>query len=225
MRQNPQNIIWVKDQSALSTNKVLQKTYLLLSLTLLFSAATAGFAVIKNVGMVNPLLYLVGMFGLYFLTYALRNSPFGVVAVFGFTGFIGYALGPILNTYIHNFSNGAELVATSLAGTGVIFMSLSAYVLVTKKDFSFMGGFLFVAMIVGILASLGGALFHVPMLYIASSAAFILIASGMILYDTSRIINSGETNYILATIQLYMDLYILFINLLQILSYFAGRRD
>jgi modulator of FtsH protease len=104
-------------------------------------------------------------------------------------------------------------------------MALSGYVLVTKKDFSFMGGFLFIAMLVGIGASLGGIVFNIPMLYMASSAAFVLIASGMILFDTSRIINGGETNYIMATIQLYMDIYILFINLLQILGMFGGRRD
>ena len=206
-------------------NAVLKKTYFLLSLTLLFSAVTAGFAVVKNVGFVNPLLSIVGIFGLYFLTYALRNSRMGIAAIFAFTGFIGYTLGPLLNTYIHGFTNGPQLVAASLAGTGFIFIALSAYVLVSKKDFSYMGGFLFIAMLVGILASLGGVLFQIPMLYVASSAAFVLIASGMILYDTSRIMQNGETNYILATIQLYMDLYILFVNLLQILSIFGGRRD
>lgn len=220
-----QNISMVRERSVLATHKVLQKTYFLLSLTLLFSAATAGIAVIKDVAMVNPLLYMVGVFGLYFLTYATRNTPFGVLSLFAFTGFIGYALGPILNIYIHQFVNGPQLVATSLAGTGAIFLGLSAYTVISKKDFSFMGGFLFIAMLVGILASLGGLVFNVPMLYLASSAAFVLIASGMILFDTSRIIHNGETNYIMATIQLYMDLYILFINLLQILSYFGGRRD
>ena len=149
----------------------------------------------------------------------------GVAAIFLFTGFIGYTLGPVLNMYIHGFTNGPQLVATSLGATGFIFLSLSGYVLATKKDFSYMGGFLFVAMLVGILASLGALVFQMPMLMIASSAAFVLIASGMILYDTSRIMNNGESNYIMATIQLYMDLYILFINLLQLLSFFAGRKD
>lgn len=206
-------------------NQVLRKTYFLLSLTLLFSALTAGYAVIKEVTAINPIIAFVGIFGLYFLTYALRNSPFGVVSVFAFTGFIGYTLGPILNMYIHGFSNGPQLVATSLAATGFLFIALSAYVLISKKDFSYMGGFLFIAMLVGILASIGGVLFNIPMLYLASSAAFVLIASGMILFDTSRIMQNGETNYIMATIQLYMDLYILFVNLLQILGAFGGRRD
>lgn len=212
-------------ESVLATNTILRKTYFLLSLTLLFSAAVAGFAVIRNVNFVNPLLSLVGIFGLYFATYALRNSPWGLAAIFAFTGFIGYTLGPLLNLYIHNFSNGPQLVATSLGATGFIFLSLSAYTVVSKKDFSYMGGFLFVAMMVGIIASLGGLLFHAPMIYLVSSAAFVLIASGMILFDTSRIIQGGETNYILATIQLYMDLYILFVNLLQLLGFFAGRRQ
>ena len=131
----------------------------------------------------------------------------------------------MLNSFIHSFSNGTELIATSLGATGFIFLVLSGYVLVSKKDFSFLGGFLFIAMLVGILASLGGVIFSLPMLYIGASAAFILIASALILFDTSRIIHGGETNYIMATIQLYMDLYILFINLLQILSIFGGRRD
>ena len=222
----PENYIAARRPgTGVAMNDDLRKTYFLLSLTLLFSAATAGFAVIRNVSYVNPIITLVGFFGLYFLTMALRNSPLGILSIFAFTGFTGYTLGPVLNTYIHGFSNGAELVSASLASTGFIFIALSGYVLVTKKDFSFMGGFLFVAMLVGIIASLGGIVFNIPMLYVASSAAFVLIASGMILFDTSRILNGGETNYIMATIQLYMDLYILFINLLQILSIFGGRRD
>lgn len=221
----PSNYSITRPESVLAMNKVLRNTYFLLSLTLLFSAATAGFAVIKNVGFMNPIVSIVGWFGLYFLTVFLRNSPMGLVALFAFTGFTGYTLGPVLNTYIHGFINGPELVATSLGATGFIFIALSGYAIISKKDFSYMGGFLFVAMLVGILASLSGVFFHIPMLYVVASAAFVLIASGLILFDTSRIIQGGETNPILATIQLYMDLYILFINLLQILSIFGGRRD
>ncbi len=221
----PYNVINPGADSALVTNQILRKTYFLLSLTLLFSAATATFAVVKNVGMINPFISIIGWFGLYFLTVALRNSPLGILALFAFTGFTGFTLGPVLNTFIHGFTNGPQLIAASLGSTGVIFMVLSGYVLTTKKDFSFMGGLLFVAILVGILASIGGILFSIPMLYVVSSAAFVLIASGLILFDTSRIIHGGEQNYIMATIQLYMDLYILFINLLQILSIFGGRRD
>lgn len=215
----------VRPASALATNQILRKTYFLLSITLLFSAAAAGFAVIKNVGFINPIISIVGWFGLYFLTVMLRNSPMGLVALFAFTGFTGYTLGPVLNTYIHGFINGPELVATSLGATGLIFVALSGYAIVSKKDFSYLGGFLFVALLVGILASISGMFFNLPLLYIGASAAFVLIASALILFDTSRIIQGGETNYIMATIQLYMDLYILFINLLQILSLFGGRRN
>lgn len=209
----------------IATSKVVRNTYFLLGLTLLFSAAAATFAVMTNVSYINPLLSIGGWFGLYFLTLALRNSPAGLLAVFAFTGFTGYTLGPLLNQVIHGFSNGSALIATSLAATGFIFVALSGYVLVTKKDFSFLGGTLFVAMLVGIFASIGGLLFGLPTLYLVTSGLFVLIASGLILFDTSRIIQGGEQNYIMATIQLYMDLYILFVNLLQILSVFAGRRD
>ena len=222
----PSNYMIARPQSALTTNTVLRKTYFLLSLTLLFSALTATFAVVKNVGNMNPILSMVGWFGLYFITIALRNNKVGgLAAIFAFTGFTGYMLGPVLNSFIHNFSNGPQLVAASLGGTGFIFLALSGYVLVSKKDFSFLGGFLFIAILVGLLASVGGMLFGMPMLYLAASAAFILIASGMILFDTSRIINGGEQNYIMATIQLYIDIYMIFINLLQILGAFGGRRD
>lgn len=222
----PQNYTSVRVRdSVITTNRVLRNTYFLLSLTLLFSAVTASLAVMANVQYINPILTLIGWFGLYFLTVALRNSRWALFAVFAFTGFTGYTLGPVLNTFLHSFVNGPQIVMSSLAGTGVIFMALSGYVLTTKKDFSFMGGLLFVAMLVGLLASVGALLFNIPTLFIASSAAFVLIASGLILYDTSRIIHGGEQNYIMATIQLYMDIYMLFINLLNILSYFGGRRN
>ena len=220
-----QTVVLSQSQSALATNKVLRSTYFLLSLTLLFSGVTAGIAMTMQVTIMNPFLYMIGFFGLYFLTISLRNSAWGIASVFAFTGFIGYALGPILNFYIKNFSNGPALVTTSLVGTGVIFLALSAYVLTTKKDFSFLGGFLFVAILVGIVASLGAMIFNIPTLEVIVSGAFILIASGLILFDTSRIINGGETNYIMATIQLYVDIYILFVNLLQLLSIFGGQRN
>jgi modulator of FtsH protease len=222
----PENYTVIRrEQGAITMNQVLRKTYFLLSMTLLFSAAAAGFAVVKNVGFINPILSLVGWFGLYFLTFALRNSKAGFLALFAFTGFAGYTLGPLLNTYIHGFTNGPQLVATSLGATGFIFIALSGYTVISKKDFSYLGGFLFVAMLVGLLAILAGALFNMPMLYLVMCGAFVLIASGMILYDTSRIVNGGEQNAILATIQLYVDLYMLFVYLLQILSLFSGRRD
>ena len=172
----------------------------------------------------NIFVLLIGMFGLLFLTMALRNSVWGVVSTFAFTGFMGYTLGPVLNMYIAEFTNGSQLIFTSLGATGIIFVALSAYVLTTKKDFSFLGGFLFIAIIGAIVLSLAGMLFHLPMLQIAMSGAFVLIFSGFILFDTSRIINNGETNYIMATISLYLDILNLFMSLLQILSFFAGNR-
>ena len=212
-------------QSALATNVVLRKTYFLLSLTLLFSAIMAGFAMKTNAAPLSWIIQLVGMFGLLFLTMALRNSIWGVVSIFAFTGFTGYTLGPMLNAYITEFTNGSQLILTSLGATGIIFVALSGYVLTTKKDFSFMGGFLFIALLGGILLSLAGMLFHLPMMQVAISGLFVIVFSGYILYNTSQILHGGETNYVMATITLYLDILNLFLSLLRILSYFAGNRQ
>ncbi len=223
MQQND-NVVVRRNESILSTHKVLRNTYILLSFTLLFSALMAGVAMVTNAPPLNPIIVLVGYMGLLFLTMGLRNSPFGLISVFAFTGFLGWTLGPMLNAYIHVFSNGAEIIMTALGGTGVIFFALSAYVLVTKKDFSFLGGFLFIGLLLAILASIAGIFFNVPGLQLAVSCAVVLIASGLILFDTSRIIHNGETNYIMATIALYLDIYMLFVNLLNILSALAGEK-
>jgi modulator of FtsH protease len=212
-------------QSEIVRHTVLRNTYFLLSLTLLFSAAMAGVAMKTNAAPLNFIVLLVGMFGLLFLTMWLRNSVWGVVSTFAFTGFMGYTLGPVLNMYLTAYSNGAQLISTSLGATGIIFVALSGYVLTTKKDFSFMGGFLFIALLGGILLSIAGVLFHMPMMEIAMSGAFVLIFSGYILYNTSQILHNGETNYIMATISLYLDILNLFLALLRILSYFAGNRN
>jgi modulator of FtsH protease len=212
-------------ESVLATNTVLRNTYILLGLTLLFSAATAGLAMISGAPPLNPLITIVGYFGLLFLTSYLRNSGWGLLSVFALTGFMGYTLGPILNHYVHNFSNGSELVMMSLGATGLIFFSLSGYALITRKDFSFMAAFLMVGTIVAFLASLGALFFHVPGLMLAVSAMFILLSSGVILFQTSQIIHGGETNYIMATITLYVSLYNIFISLLSILGAFGGNRD
>lgn len=208
-----------------ATNKVLRNTYFLLSLTLLFSTLTAYLSVAANITHVSPLLTILGMFGLLFLTQSLRNSPWGLVAIFAFTGFMGYTLAPLLNAYIHTYTNGSSLVMGALGGTGTIFLALSAYTLITRKDFSYLGGFLFIAVTVAFLASLAGLFFHAPMLQILVSAAFVLISSALILFHTSQLINGGETNYIMATISLYVALFNLFVSLLNILGFFAGRRD
>ena len=209
-------------ETGIEINKVLKNTYLLLSMTLLFSAVMAGVSMAMNFPPIHWLLQLGGMIGLLFLTSYLRNSVWGLVSVFAFTGFLGLTLGPMLNAYLSFFSNGTELIMMAAGGTGVIFLSLSGYVLVTRKDFSFMGGFLFIGLIVLILASLGAMFFSVPGLQLGLSAMAILLFSGFILYDTSNIIHGGETNYIMATIALYLDIYNIFVNLLHILGAFAG---
>ena len=202
---------------ALLTNKVLRNTYLLLSLTLFFSAFAAGVAVVSQAPPLHWLITLAGYFGLLFVVTRLRNSAWGLLAVFALTGFLGYTLGPMLSAYL-KLPNGAQLVTTALAGTGAIFLALSGYVLVSRKDFSFMGGFLMVGILVAFLASIGAVLFNLPMLSLAVSAMVILLMSGMILWQTSEIIHGGETNYIMATVSLYITIFNLFVNLLQILG-------
>jgi len=211
-------------ESVLATNKLIKNTYILLSLTLLFSALTAGIAMAVNMPFMGPLVTLGGYFGLLFLTTKLRNSAWGLLSIFAFTGFMGLTLGPLLNAYIHTFSNGTELVMTALGGTGVIFLGLSGYALVTRKDFSFMGGFLMVGILVAFLAGIGAMLFHLPSLSLAVSAIFILLMSGVILFQTSEMIHGGESNYIMATITLYVAIYNLFLSLLNLLAAFSGRR-
>ena len=213
--------ITLAPEGELSTNKVLRNTYLLLSLTLLFSAVTAGIAMATNAPPLHWLLTLGGYFGLLFVVTRLRNSVWGLAAVFALTGFLGYTLGPILNFYL-SMRGGSEVVMTALAGTGAIFLALSAYAVVSRKDFSFMGGFLTVGILVAFLASLGAALFSIPMLSLAVSAMFILLMSGMILWQTSEIIHGGETNYIMATVTLYITIFNLFLSLLQILGVVSG---
>jgi modulator of FtsH protease len=213
------------DTGVLATNKMLRNTYLLLSMTLLFSAMTAGVAMALNLPHPGMIVTLVGFYGLLFLTTKFRNSVIGLVCVFALTGFMGLTLGPILSMYVKAFSNGSELIMMALGGTGAIFLGLSGYALTTRKDFSFMGGFLMVGILVGILAGIGAAVFAIPALSLAVSAMFILLMSGMILFQTSLMVNGGETNYILATVNLYVSLYNLFLSLLQILGVFGGRND
>jgi len=167
----------------------------------------------------GPVITLVGYFGLLFLTSKFSKQGLGILFVFLLTGFMGLTLGPILNMYMH-MANGSQIVMTALGGTGVIFLALSGYVLTSRKDFSFMGGFLMVGILVAFLAGLGAMIFSIPALSLAVSAMFILLMSGMILYQTSEIIHGGETNYIMATVTLYISLYNLFLSLLEILGAF-----
>jgi len=210
------------NESVLATNRVLRNTYMLLSMTLLFSAATAGLAMVLNMPPLGMIVTMVGYFGLLFATTKFSNSYLGLVFIFALTGFMGLTLGPIINMYLNAFSNGHELVLTALGGTGVIFIGLSAYALTTRKDFSFLGGFLMVGILVAFLAGIGAMVFAIPAMSLAVSAMFILLMSGMILYQTSEIIHGGETNYILATISLYVSIYNLFLSLLQLLGVFGG---
>lgn len=210
--------------SVLATNKLIRNTYMLLSLTLLFSAAMAGVSMALNLPHPGLLITLVGYFGLLFLTSYLRNSAWGLLAVFALTGFMGITLGPILSMYLTAFSNGGQLVMMALGGTGAIFIGLSAYALTTQKDFSFMGGFLMVGILVAFLAGIGAAIFNLPGLSLGVSAMFVLLMSGLILYETSNIIHGGETNYIMATVTLYVAIYNLFMSLLHLLAAFAGER-
>lgn len=206
------------DSGTTAGHKVLRNTYMLLSMTLLFSALAAGVSVAFALPSLGIIVTLIGYFGLLFLTTKLRNSAWGIASVFALTGFMGLTLGPIISRYL-GLPGGGGIVMGAMGLTAVIFMGLSAYVLVSKRDFSFMGGFLAVGILVAFVAGLGAMFFEVPALSIAVSAAFVLLMSGMILFETSNIINGGETNYIMATVSLYITIFNLFTSLLQILGF------
>ena len=207
--------------SLLSTHKVLRNTYALLAMTLLFSAAVAGAAIALRLPHPGIIVTLVGYFGLLFLTTKLRDSGWGLLAVFGLTGFMGYTLGPIVSHYL-SMPNGGQTVMLAMGGTGAVFLGLSAYAVVSRRDFSFMGGFLAVGMLVAFLASLAGMFLQIPALSLAISAAVVLLMSGLILYETSNIIHGGETNYLMATVSLFVSIYNLFLSLLQLLGFTSG---
>lgn len=223
MNNDPQLVIRGSQESVLATNSVIKNTYLLLSMTLLFSALTAWIAIKINLPYLGALITFGGYFGLLFLTSHLRNSAWGILSIFIFTGFMGITVGPIINIYLTTFSNGSELVCLAMGGTGAIFLGLSSYALTSKKDFSFMGGFLMVGILTAFLCGIGAIIFNIPALSLAVSGVFILLMSGLILYETSSLIHGGETNYIIATISLYMSIYNLFISLLHILGAVSGR--
>jgi modulator of FtsH protease len=207
--------------SVLATNKVIRNTYSLLSMTLLFSGMMAGISMALNLPHPGLLLTLVGYFGLLFATAKFRNSALGLLFVFALTGFMGYTLGPILNSYL-SLSNGGQIVMTAMAGTGAIFLGLSGYALMTRKDFSYLGGFLMVGILVAFLAGLAAIFFQMPALSLAVSSIFILLMAGLILYETSNIIHGGETNYIMATVSLYVAIFNLFTSLLHLLGFMNG---
>ena len=206
----------------LATNKVIRSTYSLLSMTLVFSAVVAGISMSLNLPHPGLLLTLGGYFGLLFATSKYRNSSLGLVFVFALTGFMGYTLGPMLNAYLA-MANGGQIVMTAMGGTGVIFFGLSGYALVSRKDFSFMGGFLVVGILVAFMAGLGAMFFEMPAMSLAVSAMFVLLMAGLILYETSNIIHGGETNYIMATVTLHVAIFNLFTSLLHLLGAMNSR--
>lgn len=210
-------------RSTLATHKVLRNTYALLSLTLLFSAAIATTAVALRLPAPGLVLTLVGYFGLLFLVHKVQNSAAAIPAVFALTGFMGYTLGPMLSAHLA-LPGGAQTIALALGATGATFLSLSAWVLATRRDFSFMGGFLFAGMVIAILAGLAAVFFKIPALSLAVSAMVALLSAGLILFETSRIVNGGETNYVMATVGLFVSIFNLFTSLLSLFG-FGGSND
>jgi len=184
--------------SAVVMNQVLRNTYALLSMTLLFSAIMAGVSMAMNWPYPSFMIVLGGYFGLLFLTTKLRNSPWGILSVFALTGFMGATLGPIINMYLYRFGNGSEIVMMALGGTGVIFLAMSGLALTSKRDYSFMGKFLFIGILVAFLAGLGNIFFQLPALGLAVSSMFVMLMAGLILFQTQQIVRGGETNYIMA---------------------------
>lgn len=209
--------------SVLATNKVIRNTYLLLSLTLAFAAVAAGVSFALKLPHPGILLTLGGYFGLLFAVHKLQDSGWGILAVFGLTGFMGYTLGPIISRYL-GLPNGGEVVMQAMGATAVLFVGLSGYALATRKNFSFMGGFLTIGILVAFVAGLAAVFFEIPALSLTVSAAFVLLMSGLILYETSNIIHGGETNYVLATVTLFVSIFNLFTSLLQLFG-FMGRDE
>ena len=221
MRQ-VQSAVARSTESVLSTNKLIRNTYTLLSMTLLFSALMAGVSMVLQL---PPMVYMISFGGSILLLWLVlprtANSAAGIGVVFAITGLMGLGLGPILNYYA-NLPNGPQIIATAMGGTGAIFLALSGYALTTKRDFSFMGGFLFAGLVVVLIAILANIFLAIPALSLAISTIVVLLMSGLILFDTSRMVNGGIDNYILATVSLYLNIYNLFIHLLSLLGILGG---
>ncbi|WP_295670193.1 Bax inhibitor-1/YccA family protein [uncultured Haemophilus sp.] len=209
-----------QEESLLSTHKVLRNTYFLLGLTMAFSAVVAYISMSLNLPYPNLIVLLLGFYGLLFVTNRLANSAWGILAAFAFTGFMGYTIGPILNMYV---ARGMEdLIMLAFAGTAIVFFSCSAYVLTTKKDMSFLSTAIFSLFIVLLLGIVASFFFQIPALAVGISALFVVFSTMTILYETSNIIHGGETNYIRATVSIYVSIYNLFISLLRLLSIFSS---
>lgn len=218
MQFNAQPAIdYAAESSILARNKVLRQTYILLAANILFSALCAFIGMKMGIGRIHWGIYLVGFLGLTFAINANRNNGLGIILLFALTGFLGFSLSNILNLYV---AYGAgNVVVKALMGTAVIFFALSAYVLKTGKNFNFLGGFLFVALLVTLLAALGAFLFKMTALSVVVSAASLLIFSAYVLFDTSRIMRGEEDNYILATLNLFLNIFNIFVSLLNLLGF------
>lgn len=215
---------------SVSSNKVLRNTYMMLGLTMIptLIGALVGlsmdFSFMAGSPILSAVVMLAVMFGLFFAINATRNSAMGVVLLLALTGFMGLMLGPVLQVAL-SLKNGGEIIGLAAGGTGAIFFTLAGIATVTKKDFSFMGKFLLVGIVLLIVASLANLFFQIPALALTLSAVAVLLFSAFILYDVSRIVNGGETNYVMATLAIYLDIYNLFVNLLQLLMALMGERE
>jgi modulator of FtsH protease len=213
----PPNFDYASDTKHIEVSNVLKNTYMLLAVTLLFSACTAGFSMLINLSHGMALVCSLAALVTLFVVHKTANSAKGLISVFVFTGLMGMSLGPMLSHYL-SLANGPSIVLQALGGTALVFFALSGYVLTTKKDFSFLGGFLMVGLIVAVIAGIALLFFNAPAMHLALSAMIVLLMSGLILFDTSRIIHGGETNYILATVSLYLNIYNLFTAMLHLLG-------
>ncbi|MEY8765382.1 MULTISPECIES: Bax inhibitor-1/YccA family protein [Francisella] len=215
----------LSQESVLRANRVLRNTYWLLSMTLLFSALMAFVAMSSGTAVLNPILMLVVYIGLLFGINATKNSPMGIVLTFALTGLLGYSLGPILNLYIQQFSNGAELIMMAFGTTGLIFLGLSAVAMSPARNFNRVGSFCAIGAIVAIVALVLNIFLQIPALGFVISLVFAFISGGFILWQTNAIVRGEETNYILATVNIYVSLFNIFVTLLQIFGAVAGDRD
>ncbi|OCW93509.1 Bax inhibitor-1/YccA family protein [Alishewanella sp. HH-ZS] len=202
-------------------NKVLRNTYFLLGLTLAFSAVAAGISMAMGMPAIGAIVCMIAGIVMLFVVHKKADSASGIFWVFGFAGLMGASLGPMLLAYA-GLPNGPSLIMQALAGTALIFFGLSAYALTSRKDFSFMGGFLMIGLLVIVVAAIANIFLSIPALSLTISAVAVLVMSGLILFDTSRIIHGGETNYIRATVALYLNIFNLFVHLLQLLGIFGG---
>lgn len=218
MERYPGTVVSSQRVSALTANKVLRNTYLLLGATLAFSAAMAGLAMALALPAFGPIVTLVGYFALLFAIHKTQNSGWGLVWTFALTGFLGLTLGPILELYLKFLPNGAQVVMTALGTTAAAFVALSAYAVKSERDFSFLSGFVLVGAVGALVLGLVAYFFNLPTLSLVVAGLFLVVSSAMILFQTSSIVRGGETNYILATVTLYVSVYSMFLNLLQLLG-------